>query len=203
MRRVQVWALKAAPLPPFDAYVVLDDGACVGYWIGDSDGRARPRTSYQHMDSSYISHEDFSGPRGHPSVVAYPYVAYRIVPYLHPTSAPPTFTTIAIGNGEMPVFVVICGTAARPRSDDVYIAMVSSESVSTFDRSDVIFVRSGRRHVSSVPWTNGQTAGCVGELSYMKTSRMQKQSGWMWKRVRVKPRWETDRDRAWAVALPR
>jgi hypothetical protein len=44
MRRVQVWALKAAPLPPFDAYVVLDDGACVGYLgLGDVPGKTAVR----------------------------------------------------------------------------------------------------------------------------------------------------------------
>jgi hypothetical protein len=52
---------------------------------------------------------------------------------------------MAIGNGEMPVFVVIGGTADRPCSEDVWVAIVSSDSVSVFERSCVILVRSVER----------------------------------------------------------
>jgi len=37
----------------------------------------------------------------------------------HPISAPSIFTLILIGNGDIPVALVIRGTAVRPRSDEV------------------------------------------------------------------------------------
>jgi hypothetical protein len=45
----------------------------------------------------------------------------------YPTSTPPTVTVIFIGNGDIPVLVVIGGTALRPRSDDVCVRIVSSD----------------------------------------------------------------------------
>ena len=41
----------------------------------------------------------------------------------HPVSTPSTLTVIRMGNGEMPVALVMSGTAVRPNSDEVWVSM--------------------------------------------------------------------------------
>ena len=41
----------------------------------------------------------------------------------HPISIPSTLTAIRMGNGEIPVALVISGTAVRPFSDEVWVSM--------------------------------------------------------------------------------
>jgi hypothetical protein len=58
------------------------------------------------------------------------------------TSTPPSLTMIDIGNGLMLALLVMSGTAARPRSDEVCVAIVSNASVSEAESADVICARS-------------------------------------------------------------
>jgi hypothetical protein len=57
---------------------------------------------------------------------------------LQPTSTPPTLTAIAIGNGLMLELDVMSGTAVRPRSELVWVAIVSNAADRVWESSAVI-----------------------------------------------------------------